>query len=121
MWFASLMGGTVGRWLLFGGISALAAGALYGGGYLHGQLNSKSAAEVRQLEATVDHLQAEIARREARTAADNEARERADAERERFDERAEEAQNDPEGIDDLDRTILDERLTRRLRRLWPSP
>lgn len=85
MWLLTFFTGTIGRWLLIAGIGLLTAGGLVTGGVIYGWASCSSAAEVRNLEATVKTLKAELARREARTVADNAARERDRAELERLD------------------------------------
>lgn len=112
---AAFFAGGILRWLTIAGGGIAIILAAYGGGYLHGQVNSKNAAEVRQLEATVEHLQAEIARRDARTEADNAAREADRAELERLDETIRELSDE---LQNRDGCGLSDDTAERLRRGW---
>ena len=87
----------------------------FGGGYYKGYTACSDAAKVAQLQETVRYLNAEIARREARTQADNAARETDRAERDRLEALNKELLDE---LQDPDRVCLDEPDVDRVRRLW---
>ena len=105
----------IGRWLAILGIGAFTLVGASTAAYIKGRLDCNSAAQVRVLKDTADYLAREIARRDARTQADNAQREIDRAELQRLDEENRKLGNE---LKDRDSCGLSDDTVDRLRKRW---